>query len=123
MGYENNPSNLNPEGSKHRDYEKSKRRRYSNQEAYKDEPKEAKQEPSTKDLGLKVSEASKEALRERSKLAEAEAKNLKMENKELQKNSEIQMKKMEEMRRINEGLERNCSVLEDSLKEQIKQIT
>ena len=70
-----------------RDYEKSKRRRYSNQEAYKDEPKEAKQEPSTKDLGLKVSEASQEALRERSKLAEAEAKNLKMENKELQKNS------------------------------------
>merc|ERR1712130_1049225 len=50
-------------------------------------------------------------------------KNLKMENKELQKNAEIQMKKMEEMRRINEGLEKNCSVLEDSLKEQIKQIT
>ena len=103
-----------------RDYEKSKRRRYSNQEGYKDEPKEPKQEQGTKDFGLK---ALQEASRERSKLAETEAKNLKMENKELQKNSEIQMKKMEEIRRKNEELEKACSMLANSTKEQNERIT
>ena len=102
-----------------RDYEKSKRRRYSNQ----DEPKEPKQEPSTKDMGLKVKEALQEALRERSSLAEAEVKNLRMENKELQKNSEIQMKNMEELRSRNEELKEKCSLMGKITEEQKERIT
>merc|ERR1712108_47800 len=82
-----------------------------------------KEEPSTKNLGSKVKEAVQQASQVRCSLAEAEAKNLKMENKELQKNSEIQMKKMEEMRRKNEELKMNCSLLEDSTKDQQERIS
>ena len=102
-----------------RDYEKSKKRRYSNQ----DEPKEPKQEPSTKDMGLKVNEALQEALRERSSLAEAEVKNLRMENKELQTISEIQIKNMEELRSRNEELKVKCSLKERINEEQRERIT
>merc|ERR1711974_252901 len=79
-----------------------------------------KEEPSTKNLGSKVKEAVQQASQVRCNLAEAEAKNLKMENKELQKNSEIQMKKMEEK---NEELKMNCSLLEDSTKDQQERIS
>ena len=106
-----------------RDYEKSKRRRYSNQEAHKDEPEDPEEELSTKNLGSKVKEAVQQASQERCSLAVAEAKNLKMENKELQKNSEIQMKKMEEMRRKNEELEKTRSLLEGTTKEQQERIS
>merc|ERR1719295_740923 len=75
--YETNPSNRSPDWNKHRDYEKSKRRRYSNQEAHKDEPEDPEEELSTKNLGSKVKEAVQQASQERCSLAEAEAKNLK----------------------------------------------